>query len=407
MTTANPRATERQGPLKGLRVVEMGQLLAGPFSGQILGDLGADVIKIEDPSRGDPMRVWGRELPDGHSLWWAVVGRNKRSVTLNLRDPEGQEIARRLVAEADVLIENFKPGTLERWGLDYETLSAANPGLVLLRVSGYGQDGPYAQRPGYGSIGEAMGGLRYIVGDPATPPSRMGISIGDALAAVFGTIGVLSAVVERADTGLGQVIDTSIYESVLAMTESMVPEYALTGLIRERSGAILPNVAPSNIYPASDGLWLLIAANQDTVFSRLADAMGRPELKADERYSTHGARGANQQEIDDIIAEWTATFDSGSLEAKLVEFGVPVGRIYRAPEMLTDPQFLARDSIVHVQHPVLGDVPMQNVFPRLSRTPGAVAWPGAALGQHTDDVLSEVIGVAAERIAELRAAGVV
>jgi crotonobetainyl-CoA:carnitine CoA-transferase CaiB-like acyl-CoA transferase len=400
--SVSPPSQPRPGPLSGLRVIEMGQLLAGPFSGQLLGDLGADVIKLEDPAKGDPMRQWGRELPAGHSLWWAVVGRNKRSVTVNLRAPEGQDIARQLIAEADVMIENFKPGTLEKWGLSYEVLSKDNPGLVQLRVSGFGQDGPYAQRPGYGSIGEAMGGLRYVAGDPSAPPSRAGVSLGDGLAAVFGTIGVLSALFERARTGLGQVIDASIYEAVLAMTESMVPEYALTGYIRERSGAVLPNVAPSNVYPTKDGLWLLLAANQDTVFRRLAQAMGQPELGDDPRFSTHGARGEHMAEIDDLISRWTATWDSGPLEEHLIASGVPVGRIFRAPEMLADPQFIARESITRVPHPDLGEVPMQNVFPRLSRTPGAVSWPGPSLGEHT----AEVLGLDEDTLARLRAAGV-
>jgi crotonobetainyl-CoA:carnitine CoA-transferase CaiB-like acyl-CoA transferase len=403
--TTPPPAT-KPGPLAGLRVIEMGQLIAGPFSGQLLGDLGADVIKIEDPAKGDPMRQWGRELPQGFSLWWAVVGRNKRSVTINLRTPEGQDVARRLIAEADVLIENFKPGTMEKWGLDYPSLSATNPGLVQLRVSGYGQDGPYSQRAGYGSIGEAMGGLRYIAGDPSTPPSRAGISLGDSLAAVFGTIGLLSALWERSRTGIGQVVDSSIYESVLALTESMVPEYALTGYIRERSGAILPNVAPSNVYPTKDGLWLVIGANQDTVFGRLAVAMGRPELATDDRYRDHSARGRNQVEIDELISAWTETMQSKELEDHLIAHGVPVGRIFRAPEMLADPQFIARESITSVEHPVLGDVPMQNVFPRLSRTPGEVRWPGPELGQHTLEVMAEVLGLDETAVNVLRATGV-
>jgi formyl-CoA transferase len=394
------------GPLAGIRVVEMGQLLAGPFCGQLLADLGADVIKLEDPGRGDPMRQWGRQRPQGQSLWWAVVARNKRSVTVNLREPLGQDLARNLIATADVVVENFRPGTMERWGLDYDTLSGVNPGLVMVRVSGFGQDGPYAQRPGYGAIGEAMGGLRYVVGDPSTPPSRVGISIGDTLAAMFATIGALAALQDRARTGKGQIVDSAIYEAVLGIMESLVPEWQLTGYQRERTGAVLPNVAPSNVYPTRDGTWILIAANQDTVFTRLAEAMGRPELAGDERYASHGARGENQVELDDLIAEFTAAYDADDLEALLIEHAVPVGKIFRPVEMLADPQYQARQSITHVDHPTLGPVAMQNVFPRLSRTPGSIRWPGPELGAHTTEVLSE-LGLDAAAVADLHAKGLV
>ncbi len=277
------------GPLHGLRVIEMGQLVAGPFCGQILGDLGAEVIKIEQPGKGDPIREWGRALPRGESLWWSVIGRNKKSVTVDLRTQRGQTVAARLISRADILVENFRPGTLERWGLGYEKLSANNPGLVLTRVSGFGQTGPYSSRPGYGSIGEAMGGLRYIVGDPSTPPSRVGISIGDTLAAVFAAIGTLGAVYERTRSGRGQVVDSAIYEAVLGIMESIVPEWVLSGYQRERSGAILPNVAPSNVYPTADGGWMLIAANQDTVFARLAAAMGKPTRPSPRRQTCSGS----------------------------------------------------------------------------------------------------------------------
>lgn len=406
---ANPiRAGSDQGPgpLHGLRVVEVGQLLAGPFCGQLLGDLGADVVKIEDPSRGDPMRKWGRKRPKDQSLWWSIVGRNKKSVTLNLREPEGQEIARSLIANADVLVENFRPGTLERWGMDFPRLQVSNPGLVLVRVSGFGQDGPYATRPGYGSIGEAMGGLRYVVGDPSTPPSRMGISIGDTLAALFATVGALAALRERDVSGRGQMVDSAIYEAVLGVMESLVPEWQLTGYQRERTGAVLPNVAPSNVYPTADQLWILIAANQDTVFARLAAAMGRPELAADERFGDHTARGENQEELDTIIAEFTSTVTAEELEALLIEHAVPVGKMFRPVEMLSDPHFAARESITQVQHPVLGEVKMQNVFPRLSRTTGQIRWPGPALGEHTEEVLGEV-GIDRDRLADLRERGLV
>lgn len=395
------------GPLAGLRVVEMGQLIAGPFCGQVLGDLGAEVIKLEQPGTGDPMRVWGRSLPQGESMWWSVVGRNKRSVTVNLRLPEGQAIAKRLIAKSDIVVENFRPGTLERWGMSYDELSADNPGLILTRVSGFGQSGPYSTRAGYGAIGEAMGGLRYVVGDPSTPPSRVGISIGDTLAAMFAALGTLSAVYERSRSGRGQVVDSAIYEAVLGIMESIIPEWVIANYQRERSGAILPNVAPSNVYPTKDGAWILIAANQDTVFARLAKAMGRPELARDERYATHGARGERQVELDALVAEFTSEHESKELEELLLEHSVPVGKIYRPVDMLDDEQFLARRSIVETEHPVLGSIPMQNTFPRLSRTDGAVRWPGPRLGQHTTDVLTRLGGYTEDAIAELSRAGAI
>lgn len=404
--TTSAQAESSSGPLSGLRIIEMGQLLAGPFAGQMLGDMGADVIKIEDPDKGDPLRQWGRKLPQGQSLWWSVVGRNKRSVTLNLRETESQDLVRKLLATADIVIENFRPGTLERWGLGYESLRELNPGLIMVRVSGFGQDGPYSQRAGYGAIGEAMGGLRYVVGDPSTPPSRVGISIGDTLAALFATIGALAAVREREISGLGQVVDSSIYEAVLGVMESLVPEWQISGYQRERSGAILPNVSPSNVYPTKDGQWILIAANQDSVFKRLATAMGRPELAADPDYSTHGSRGEHQSELDEIVAEYTSTKASEELEAVLEEHGVPSGKIFRPVDMLTDPQYQARESIISVDHPVLGPVSMQNVFPKLTRTRGEVRWPGPDLGQHTEEVLAE-IGVDESGLASLKARGLI
>ncbi len=295
-------------PLADLRVVEMGQLLAGPFCGQLLADFGADVIKLEPPGQGDPMREWGREKADGKSLWWPVVARNKRSVTLNLREAEGQDLARRLIAEADVVVENFRPGTLEKWGLDPDDLLASHPGLIVVRVSGYGQTGPYASRPGYGAIGEAMGGLRAVIGEPDRPPARAGISIGDTLAATFACVGTLVALHHKERTGEGQIVDSALYEAVLGVMESLIPEYTIAGYVRPRTGSILPNVAPANAYPTADGEHL-ISGNQDTVWKRLADAMGRPELADDPRFATHNARGTNQAELDELIGEWSATLD--------------------------------------------------------------------------------------------------
>ncbi|TCJ97104.1 CaiB/BaiF CoA transferase family protein [Nocardia alba] len=398
--------TPAPGPLQGLRVIEMGQLLAGPFCGQLLGDFGAEVIKLEAPGSGDPMRQWGREQADGASLWWPVVARNKKSVTCNLRDPQGQRLARDLIAGADIVIENFRPGTMERWGLGYDQLRETNPGLIMVRVTGYGQTGPYAPRAGYGSIGEAMGGIRYTTGDPAHPPARTGISIGDSLAAVFATIGTLAALHHRDRTGHGQLVDAAIYEAVLAMMESVLPEWEVTGYQRERTGSVLPNVAPSNIYPTAGGEMVLIAANQDTVFARLTELMGRPELSTDARYVNHVARGARMDELDDLIADWTSGLEADVLLERLHTGGVPAGRIYTARDMFADPHFAAREAIVRVAHPVLGELPMQNVAPKLSATPGSIRHAGPALGQHNQEIYGELLGLDADKIAELVRAGI-
>jgi formyl-CoA transferase len=394
-------------PLHDLRVVELGQLLAGPFCGQLLGDFGAEVIKVEDPGRGDPMRDWGREKPHGKSLWWPVVARNKMSVTCDLRSPDGQGLLRRLLGTADVLVENFRPGTLERWGLSPETLWEQNPGLVITRVTGYGQTGPYAPRAGFGSIGEAMGGIRYVMGTPGEPPVRAGISLGDSLAATFACLGTLVALHHRERSGRGQVVDSAIYEAVLTMMESLLPEWAVAGYQRERTGAVLPNVAPSNVYPTGDGDLILIAANQDSVFGRLATAMGRPDLAAEPRFATHSARGTSMAELDGLIAEWTATLSADGLLARLHEAGVPAGRIFRAKDMFADPHFAARQAIVTVPHPDFGELPMQNVAPKLSATPGAVRSAGPALGEHNDQVWGGLLGLDATELARLRAAFVI
>jgi formyl-CoA transferase len=394
------------GPLAGLRVIELGTLLAGPFCGQLLGDFGAEVIKIEPPGQGDPMRAWGREKADGKSLWWPVVGRNKKAITLDLRQAEGQALLKELVSKSDFLLENFRPGTMEKWGLGWPELSAINPRLIMIRVSGFGQTGPYSRQAGFGAIGEAMGGLRYVVGDPSTPPSRMGISIGDSLAATFACVGALSALHHRDRTGRGQVVDSAIYEAVLNMMESLVTEYDKVGYIRERTGAILPNVAPSNVYRTSDGM-VLIAANQDTVFSRLAEAMGEPALASDPKYATHGARGAHQVELDALVEAWTQTRTTRAVLDAMDEFGVPAGLIYRAPEMLADPHFQAREAIVTVPHPDFGELRMQNVAPKLSETPGGVRSPSPSLGQHNDEVFLDLLGLASARYEDLTARKVI
>ncbi len=384
----------------------MGQLLAGPFCGQLLADFGADVIKLEPPGQGDPMREWGREKAEGRSLWWPVVARGKRSVTIDLREPAGQELARKLVAGADVLVENFRPGTLERWGLDPADLMAANPRLIVVRVSGYGQSGPYASRPGYGAIGEAMGGLRAVIGEPDRPPARAGISIGDTLAATFACVGCLVALHARSSTGRGQIVDSALYEAVLGVMESLIPEYTISGYVRPRTGSVLPNVAPANAYPTADGEHL-ISGNQDTVWRRLAEAMGRPELGEDRRFATHTARGANQAELDSLIGEWTATMTSAGLEALLNEHSVPNGKIFTAPDMLADAHFAAREAVVRLAHPQLGEFAMQNVVPKLSDTPGEIRWVGPELGEHTDEVLGDLLDIDDVALAELRHAGII
>lgn len=377
------------GPLAGLRVVEMGQLIAGPFCGQLLGDMGAEVAKIEPPGEGDPMRNWGQ---GGTPTAWRVIARNKYSVALDLRSAEGQETARQLINVADILIENFRPGTLERWRLDPRDLCAANPKLIVVRISGYGQDGPYAQRAGFGGIGEAMGGWRGIVGYPDQPPARMGVSIGDSLAATYGCMGALAALHHRHQTGRGQIVDTALYESVLQVMESMVPEFQVNGWKRKRSGSTIAGVAPSNVYPCRDGEYL-IGANQDAVFVRLCAAMGRPELAQDARYATHLARSAHMEELDGEIAAWTSTLTVRELEAKMIDASVPAGRIYDAEDMLADPHFAARGALVTVDDPVLGPTTMQGVFPRLSASPGRVRRAAPRIvGQDTKEVLRRWLG---------------
>jgi formyl-CoA transferase len=395
---------ENTGALAGIRVIELGQLIAGPFCGQLLGDMGADVIKVEPPRQGDPMRNWGH---GDAKLWWEVVARNKKSVSANLRVPEGQDIVRKLAATADILIENFKPGTMEKWGLGPDDLHAINPRLIIVRVSGYGQTGPYSSRAGFGGIGEAMGGWRYIVGDPDRAPSRMGVSIGDSLAATYGCMGALAALHARERTGRGQVVDSALYEAVLQVMESLVPEYVVQGHVRTRSGSILEGIAPSNVYPTSDGEYL-IGANQDAIFGRLCKAMGCPELAGDERYATHVARGRHQTELDDLIADWTRTLTVDELEALMIEHSIPAGKIYRAADMLEDPHFAAREALVEMDSPRWGKFRMQNSFPKMSDTPGSIrSLAPAEIGQHNAEIYGALLGLDQTELDRLSAAGVI
>ena len=390
------------GALDGLRLVEAGQLLAGPFCGQLMADHGADVIKIELPGIGDPMRQWGRNKP----VWFPVVGRNKKCITLNMREAEGQGIARDLIAKSDFFLENFRPGTVKKWGLSYEELCRVRPDLIMISVSGFGQTGPYAPRAGYGVIGEAMGGMRYIAGDPATPPSRIGLSIGDSLAATYACLGALMALQHRHRTGEGQIVDSSIFESVLAMMECTVPEFTEANFVRERTGSILPEVAPSNVYPTQDAD-ILIAGNQDSVWKRLAEAMGQPELGTDSRYATHKARGQRQTELDEMIANWTKDFESHALLELLESSGVPAGKIFKAEDMLSDPHYAARNALVKVDHPEFENLWMQNVAPKLSKTPGRIDWAGPALGEHNELVYGEFLGMSSAKMDDLRSRGII
>ena len=391
--------------LAGLRIVEMGQLIAGPFAAKTLGDFGADVIKIEPPGTGDPLRNW-RLTKDGTSVWWQVSSRNKRSIALDLRTAEGQAIARQLIAEADVLIENFRPGTLEGWGMGWEALSAANPGLVMLRISGYGQTGPYRDLPGFGAIGEAMGGLRHLTGEPGRVPVRVGVSIGDTLAALHGTIGVLTALYHRAvGGGAGQVIDVALHEAVFNVMESLIPEYSAFGAVREAAGSALPGIAPSNAYRCSDG-YVLVAGNGDSIFKRLMTAIGRDDLGAAPDLGSNAGRVARVGEIDAAIEHWTLPRCVADVLASLAAAQVPAGKVYTAKDIHDDPHYRARDMILTQATRDGGEVDVPGIVPKLSVTPGTLRTPAPHLGDDTDRVLAE-IGLTAAQIAQLRARGIV
>ena len=399
-----------KGPLSGVRVIEMGQLVAGPFVGSRMADFGAEVIKVESPGRGDAMRHWGHHRYKGRSLWWPVLARNKKTISANLREKRGQDLVRRLIAQADVLVENFKPGTLEKWGLDPESLHVINPGLIIARVSGFGQTGPYSSRPGFASVGEAMGGLRYINGFPDQPPPRTGISLGDSLAGMFATQGVLMALYWR-DTigkGKGQVVDASITESCFAMLESALPEYDKVGFIRQPSGTGLANVSPSNIFPTKDEKWVVIAANLDAMFNRLCDAMEQPELADDPRYSTHQVRGENCDELDARIADWTRGFTAAELDVRLDKHGVVSGPIYSIEDIANDPHFQARDMIQRYQDDDLGDIAVPGFVPVLSETKSEIAWLGSSeVGAHNEEIYCGLLGMTQTELQELKNDGII
>ncbi len=384
------------GPLQGIKVLELGTLIAGPFCGKTLADFGAEVIKVEPPGEGDPLRRW-RRMRNGVSLWWHVQSRNKKSITLDLRQPEGQAIARRLARGCDIVIENFRPGALEKWNLGWDALSRENPKLVLVRISGYGQTGPYRSRPGFAAIGEAMGGLRYVTGFPDRPPVRPNLSVGDTLASLHGVIGALLAL----HSGKGQVVDVALYESVFNVTESLLPEYAADGAIRERSGSTLPGIAPSNLYPCSDGSYVLIAGNADALFKRLMSAIGREDLSDDPALARNDGRAAQMARIDEAIAAWTARFTQDEVLQAMENAEVPAGRIYTAADIAADPHYAARGMIESI---VAGDgepLKVPGVIPKLSATPGAIRSPAPKLGEHTTEILGS-LGFSAGEITTLR-----
>jgi len=395
-----------QKPLAGLKVVELGTLIAGPFCTRIMGEFGAEVVKVESPDGGDPLRKW-RKLHEGTSLWWAVQGRNKKSVTANLKHPEGREFVRKLIAEADILVENFRPGVLEKLGLGWETLKADNPGLVMVRLSGFGQTGPYKDQPGFGAVGESMGGLRYITGFPDRPPVRTGISIGDSIAALWGAIGALMALRHKeVNGGAGQVVDVALYEAVFAMMESMVPEFDVFGFVRERTGNIMPGITPSSTHTTKDGKHVTIGANGDAIFKRFMNAIGRPDLANDPTLADNAGRDARRDEIYGLIDDWCAGHDEADVLAMLAAAEVPSSRIYSAADMFADPQFIARQMIESARFPDGKEFKIPGIVPKLTETPGSTEWLGAALGEHTDAVLTE-LGYTTARIATLRGDGAI
>ncbi|RXZ01714.1 carnitine dehydratase [Fictibacillus sp. S7] len=379
----------KEGPLKGLKVLELGSLIAGPFAGRLLADFGAEVIKVEPPEKGDPIRKW-RMLHEDTSLWWYVQSRNKKSVSLDLRSTDGQEIIKGLVKEVDIIIENFKPGTLEKWNIGYEDLKELNPGLIMIRVSGYGQDGPYRNKPGFGSIGEAMGGIRYLTGYPDRPPTRVGISLGDSVSALYAVIGALMAVYHRNITGEGQYVDVALYEAVYSLMESAIPEYDQYGVIRERTGSTLPGITPSNTYMCKDGKYIVIGANGDGIFKRLMDAIGREDMRDQPQYATNFDRAQHADYLDKVIGGWTIQHELEDALKILDEHHIPAGSIYNVEDMFKDPHFNAREMICEMDVEGLGKLKVPGIVPKMSKTPGRINWAGPKLGEHTEEVLKKL-----------------
>ena len=399
-------ASSTPKPLAGLKVVELGTLIAGPFASRLLAEFGAEVVKIESPDGGDPLRKW-RKLYEGTSLWWFVQSRNKQSVTVNLKHPQGRDIVRKLVAEADIVVENFRPGVMEKLGLSWEELSALNPGLVMLRLSGFGQTGPYKDQPGFGAVGESMGGLRYITGFADRPPVRTGISIGDSIAALWGVFGTLMALRHKeVQGGKGQVVDVALYEAIFAMMESLVPEFDVFGFVRERTGNIMPGITPSNTHKTRDGNFVTIGANGDAIFQRLMRALGREDLATDPGLADNAGRDGCRDEVYALIDAWVAGLDEAELLAKLEAAEVPASRVYSVADMFADPQFLAREMIQSARLPDGKDFKVPGIVPKLSATPGGTEWLGPGLGEHTEAVLTR-LGYDADAIAALREAGAI
>ena len=405
MTEANTDFKVSKGALSGLKVVELGQLIAGPFAAKTLADFGADVVKIEPPGAGDPLRQW-RLIKDGTSVWWQVQSRNKRSLALDLRQPDAQDIVRKLVREADVLIENFRPRAMESWGLGPDVLQSINPSLIMLRISGYGQTGPYKDKPGFGVVAEAMGGLRHLSAEPGRLPVRVGVSIGDTLASLHGVIGILMALHEKKTSGLGQVIDVALYEAVFNCMESLLPEYSEFGAVRGPAGSALPGIAPSNAYLCKDGKCALIAGNGDSIFKRLMHAIGRDDLAADPALADNAGRVKRVEEIDAAIGAWTSELEVAQVLSVLDQAAVPAGRIYTVEDIAADPHYLARGMLAKVQMNDGSQLTVPGMVPKLSRTPGEHRRNAPSLGQDTDTVLKE-LGISADQIREMRQRGIV
>src|SRR6266480_886511 len=411
----------QKGPLSGFRVLELGNLIAAPYAGRLFAEFGADVIKVERPRTGDELRQW-RLFRGNTSLFWSLQARNKRSITLDLRTPEGQEIVLKLLPHVDVVLENFRPGTLEKWNLGYEAMKAVNPEVIFVRISGYGQTGPYRDRPGFGGIAEAMGGLRHLTGYPDRPPTRLGVSLGDSLAGMFGAIGALMALLHRerqrvqgckdaSSVGYGQVVDVALYEAVFAITESLLPEYDGYGIIRERTGNILPGLTPSNIYACQEDKWVVIGGNADGVFKRLMQAIGRADLAEDPRFADNPSRTRFQEFLDGIIADWTSRHTLDRVMEAMIEAGVPAGPIYDAADIMNDPHFSARamlgDHEVSIEPGERASVRFPGIVPKLSETPGETQWLGPALGAHNEEVYGQLLGFTPERLEQLKQGGII
>lgn len=393
-------------PLQGVRVLELGQFVAGPYAARLFAEFGAEVIKVEPPGSGDPLRLWRARDETGTSLWWYAQSRNKKSVTLDLRQPEGQELCRRLAARCDLVIENFRPGTLERWNLGWEQIRAVNPRAIMLRISGFGQTGPYRDRPGFGSVGETMGGIRYLTGWPDRPPTRVGLSLGDSLAALYGVVGALMALRHRDATGQGQYVDVALYEAVFALTESMISEYDRLGAVWERSGNIIPGIAPTSTYPTADGKYIAIGGNSDSIFPRLMRAIGREDLATDPTLRDNAGRAARQAWLDEQIEAWTSRHSLAECQAALEAAAVPHGPIYSAADIARDPQYAARGMLETVDTPT-GPLKVPGIVPRLSATPGVTLWAGPPLGAHNQEVYGQLLGLGAAELAALQAQGVI